>query len=248
MGTLLINVIQFLIKSSMGNVYDFCVVITTYNRPDMLRTLLENILKEKKQYNVHIVVFDDGSDFKYDLSNYNVKVIRMFPNMGKQKYYITFNATFSYVKNINSKYFIYLPDDITLVDDFFSKVKNTYESINDPRKICLSILTDDRVKRPNWTSHKPIDFGNYYKTQWNDLCFISEKGFFESLNYKIEEIPKTRWEKNPNISSGVGHQISVRLDKNGYGMYHTKSSMVVHGDHESKMNKNERLNKKLITH
>ena len=53
--------------------------------------------------------------------------------------------------------------------------------------------------------------------------------------------------KNPNLSSGVGQQISVRLNKNGYNMYHTKKSMVNHGSHESKMNKLERTKVNLIT-
>ena len=67
------------------------------------------------------------------------------------------------------------------------------------------------------------------------------------MEYSINEIPKTRWDDNPNLSSGVGQQISHRLDKLNFGMYHTKLSMVIHGDHESKMNKNERLKTKLIT-
>ena len=231
----------------MDNIYDFCVIITTYNRPNMLYSLIENLFKEKGSYKIHIAVFNDGSSEKYDLTNYDVKHIRMYPNMGKQKYYVTFNSTFSYVKRINSKYFIYLPDDVGLVDDFFNKVKDKYELIPDQNKICLSILTDDRVKRKSWSNVLSQDFGDYYKTQWNDLCFISEKKFFEVLNYKLEEIPKTRWVGNPNLSSGVGQQITDRLNKHNYGMFHTKSSMVIHGDHESKMNKTERLKTKLIT-
>ena len=231
----------------MNEVYDFCIIITTYNRPDMLYSLIENLLKEKGSYKIHIAIFNDGSSEKYDLKKYDIKHIRMFPNMGKQKYYITFNSTFSYVKKINSKYFIYLPDDVGLVSDFFNKVKDLYELIPDQNKISLSILTDDRVKRKVWTNTVTQDFGEYYKTQWNDLCFISEKKFFEVLEYSINEIPKTRWDDNPNLSSGVGQQISHRLDKLNFGMYHTKLSMVIHGDHESKMNKNERLKTKLIT-
>lgn len=231
----------------MDSTYDFCIIITTYNRSSMLYSLIENLFKEKGSYKIHIAVFNDGSSEKYDLTNYGVKHIRIYPNMGKQKYYVTFNSTFSYVKKINSKYFIYLPDDVKLVNDFFSTIKNAYESIPDQNKICLSILTDDRVKRKNWASIPAQDFGNYYKTQWNDLCFISEKKFFEVLKYNVEEIPKTRWDGNPNLSSGVGQQITDRLNKLNYGMFHTKSSMVIHGDHESKMNKTERLKTKLIT-
>ena len=80
-----------------------------------------------------------------------------------------------------------------------------------------------------------------------NLCFISEKKFFEVLNYKLEEIPKTRWVGNPNLSSGVGQQISLRLYNMNLNMYHTKKSFVYHGNHESKMNKVERVVNNLTT-
>jgi hypothetical protein len=58
-----------------------------------------------------------------------------------------------------------------------------------------------RVNRTNWVNFKTQDMGFYYRTQWNDLCFISKRNFFESLNYKIDEIPLSRWDRNPNLSS-----------------------------------------------
>ena len=231
----------------MNEEFDFCVIISTFNRPQMLSELLKNIEIEKKDYKVLVVVFDDNSSEKYDLSQFNVKKITMNPNMGKRKYYVLINATFSYIKNINSKYFIYLPDDIKLVNNFFNETKRIYESIDHSRKICLSILTDDRVNRTNWTNFNSVDYGEYYQTQWNDLCFIAEKKFFEALNHTISKISQNRWVNNPNLSSGVGQQISIRLNKDGYNMYHTKNSMVHHGTHESKMNKLERTKVSLVT-
>jgi len=230
-----------------NQIFDFCIVISTFNRPQMLSELLKNIEIEKKDYKVLVLIFDDNSSEKYDLSQFKVKKITMNPNMGKKKYYVLINATFSYIKNINSKYFIYLPDDIKLVNNFFDEIKSIYESINHPKKICLSILTDDRVNRVNWTNFKSVDYGEYYQTQWNDLCFIAEKNFFEVLKYRINKIDESRWVKTPNLSSGVGQQISIRLNKNGYNMYHTKKSMVHHGSHESKMNKLERTKVSLLT-
>ena len=109
--------------------FDFCVIITTFNRPQMLTELLSNIESEKKDYKVLVVVFDDNGQQKADLSGFNVKKIEMYPNMGKKKYYMVINATFSYIKNIKSKYYIYLPDDIKLVDNFFNETKRIYESI-----------------------------------------------------------------------------------------------------------------------
>lgn len=227
--------------------YDFCVIINSYNRPEMLTKLVNDINKNQKGYKIIIGIFDDCSTDKIKFNQPNIKQFGMFPNMGKRKYYITYNATFSFVKSVNSKYYIYLPDDISLVENFFDESKRIYESITSTKKICLSILTDERVNRSNWGYRNPKDFGEFLQTQWNDLCFICEKKFFETLGYKINVIDENRWIKNPNISSGVGHQITQRLNTAGKFLYHTKKSLVYHGDHESKMNKTERQKTKLIT-
>ena len=227
--------------------YDFCVLITTYNRSEMLYKLLDGIDRNKKDYKILVAVFDDGSTEKIDLSGRDVIKIGMFPNMGKKKYYVTYNATFSFVKNVNSKYFIYLPDDISLVDNFFDETKRLYESIDSTKKICLSILTDDRVNKSHWGYKNPKDLGEVLRTQWNDLCFICEKNFFELLDYRVNAISEKRWINDPLISSGVGHQITQRLNSSGKFLYHVKKSLVYHGVHESKMNKNERKKNNLIT-
>jgi glycosyltransferase involved in cell wall biosynthesis len=48
----------------MDEIYDFCVIITTYNRPDMLIKLLENISEQKKDYKILVTVFDDCSTYQ----------------------------------------------------------------------------------------------------------------------------------------------------------------------------------------
>jgi hypothetical protein len=220
--------------------YDFCVIITTYNRSDMLKKLLTQIDHEKKNHRIFVAIFDDAGNQNIDINKSYHKKILLYPNNGKRKYYNIINSTLSFLKNISSEYFIYLPDDVSLVENFFDETKRIYESINFSDKICLSILTDGRVNRTNWTDFKTIDYGEYYKTQWNDLCFIAKRNFFERLEFKITPINQNRWKGNPNLSSGVGQQISTRLNNLGLGMYHTKKSLVIHGDHESKMNYHER--------
>ena len=85
----------------MDEIYDFCIVITTYNRPDMLIKLLDSITEQKKDYKIFITVFDDGSTLKYDISKYNVKKIGMSPNQGKKKFWRIIDMSFKYLKNIN---------------------------------------------------------------------------------------------------------------------------------------------------
>jgi glycosyltransferase involved in cell wall biosynthesis len=229
----------------MEEIYDYCVFITTYNRPYMLSNLIQQIQNQKNYSNIKIVVFDDDSDEKYHLPD-EVSYFKFFPNMGKKKFWKVINTCFKLMKQINSKYYVFLQDDVKIKENFFYDLQKKYEEIDDPKKISLSFLSDNRVKSPNWTNYKPRVRGEVIKTQWIELHFICEKKLFEALEYKMEPINPTRWDVNPLLSSGVGWQMSLRLHNKGYGMYHTKESFVSHGDHESKMNKQERFKNKLV--
>ncbi len=145
--------------------YDFCVIITTYNRADMLQKLLNQLENEKKEYKVFVAIFDDAGNQKIEIKKKHYKKITFYPNNGKKNYHKVINTTFNFIKNISSKYFIYLPDDISLSQNFFDESKRLYESIKFTDKVCLSILTDGRVNRTNWTDFKTIDHAECYKTQ-----------------------------------------------------------------------------------
>lgn len=225
--------------------FDFCIVITTYNRPDMLRRLISQIEDQKNTFKIKFVVIDDGSSQKYELTK-NVTLLQYFPNMGKKNFWKIIDTSFKYIKNINSKYYIYIQDDVEIIDNFFNELVTKYENILDKTKVCLSFLTDHRTNSSNWTNYNPRERGDVIKTQWVELHFICEKTFFEDLNYEINPIPKDRWDKNPNLSSGVGWQMSQRLHRLNKGMYHTKNTFVTHGNHESQMNKIERKINKLV--
>lgn len=229
----------------MDEVFDYCVFITTYNRSEMLEDLIQQIQSQKNNLKLKIIVFDDGSDEKYQLTD-QVSYFKFFPNMGKKKFWKIIDTSLKLMKQIDAKYFIFLQDDVTIKENFFYDLQKKYEEIEDPKKISLSFLSDNRIKSPNWTNYQPRVRGEVIKTQWIELHFICEKKLFEALEYKMEPIKPTRWDANPLLSSGVGWQMSLRLHNKGYGMYHTKESFVSHGDHESKMNKQERLKNKLV--
>jgi hypothetical protein len=230
----------------MNEIFDYCIVITTFDRPKMLEKSIEQLNVQQNNFKIKILIFDDGSTEKYEL-NPNLKYFKFFPNRGKKKFWKTIDTVFKVVQKIESKYYIFLQDDVEIKKNLFIDLKNRFEGIDDVDKICLSFLTDQRTKSPNWTNYEPIMMDEIIKTQWTELHFICQKKFFEVLDYKLNPIPMSRWDKNPNLSSGVGWQLSNRLNKMGYTMYHTKETFVNHGNHESKMNKTERMNNKLVT-
>lgn len=248
------NEIRLINLENLKLSYDICVIITTYNRDVFLKNLLDDILKNKNIYKILIIVFDDASEISYDLSNYDVEYIKYSNNHGKKKYWKLITDTMQICKEVDSKYFIYLPDDVRLVDDFFTKSISLYENIIDNDKVCLSLLlTQQQIGKPNWTKFNPIEMDSVYKTQWCDLCFISEKKFFNVLGYEVNEIPLTRWNNKRTkinrefLSSGVGENLSRRIYNSGFNMYHVKNSLVTHGDHDSIMNYELRKKQKLTT-
>jgi glycosyltransferase involved in cell wall biosynthesis len=227
--------------------FDFFIVITTFNRPKMLYSLLDQIEKQTKDKKIKILLLNDCSTEKYELSNYDLIKINFCPNKGKKLFWEIIDLSFKVCKKIDSKYFVYLQDDLKLCDNFFNELKNKYENIKDDKKISLEFRTDNRTERPNWNNFEPQIVGDYIHSNWVELDFICEKKFFDVLEYKINEISKNRWDNNPNLSSGVGQQLTQRLLNLGFNMYHTKKSFVGHGDHQSKMNEEERKITKLIS-
>lgn len=226
--------------------YDFCVIITTYNREKMLKNLLDDIFKNT-QYNILVTIFDDGSKQSYNLEGYDVKYIKYIKNNGLKNVWKVITDTFKYCKNIDSKYFVYLQDDLRLKEDFFDESVRIFENINDNNKITLgTLMIESQRNQPKWTGFLPIEYDEYYKTQWCELVFICKYKFFESLEFKINPINPNRWDKNPNLSCGVGDQISHRLLSQGLNMYHVIDSLTTHGDHESMFLPELRKQEKLI--
>lgn len=227
--------------------YDFCVIITTFNRQEMLKNLL-NQISEYKDFKIKTIVFDDCTNPVLNIDEFNAIKITYTKNKGKKGFWKIISDTYKVCKKINSKYYIYLQDDASLKDDFFSESVRIYEKINDPLKISLNTrIVESQRGVPNWTNFQPIEYDEYYKTQWTELFFICERKFFEVLNFKVNPIPSNRWDLDPNLSSGVGDQISTRLYQMGLNQYQVKNSLVIHGDHVSTMHADLRKGEKLIS-
>jgi hypothetical protein len=209
------------------------VTITTYNRKEKLFNLLSDIEKEKN-YNVKVRVFDDCSNENLNL---NCFYYRFKEHKGKNGYWEIINKAF---KVDNADYYFFLPDDVRLCENFFDRAINQFDSINDSNKICLNLLLDkSRIGKASWTGFKPVMFlcGDYYvyKTQWIDMCFIAKKKFFSELEYKILPVGPSRWNSNNRLGSGLGDQISTRLNNKGLNIYQVVDTLVFHSNHDSKM-------------
>lgn len=228
------------------------LLITTYNRPNELLSLLNDIHNQRDELDVVPVIANDGSSanyakvYEFVKKNFpEYKLIKSKVNHGKQKYYLLINELFAFVKQQEFDLAIQLPDDIRLVDDFFIKAITTFENIDDEYKVCLNLLNDFTRKGPNWTPIYPIDLGNVLRIGWVDMCYIANSLFFEALDYSINVDENFSSQKDK--SSGVGLEISKRLAYLDGGMYQVKKSLVKHGLHASVMHCEHRKKVPLVT-
>jgi len=235
------------------------VFITTYNRSQRLKILLDDLLQKKGKHKLQIVVYDDASTLRYDfidryIEKYNIEYVKFDFNHGRYRYWRLINYAFKQIRNTKYDYYIMLPDDVTLCNEFFKRAINTWEAIRDNRKICLNLLLD-RGRRgiANWTGFKPVKvkYGGFeiYRTQWVDLCFIADKRFFKEVRYRVDSIDFSRWQGKDCelLSSGVGAQVSEKLNRSGWHLYQVTDTLVFHGDHPSVMNPEERRRSRLVT-
>ncbi|WP_152088712.1 glycosyltransferase, partial [Limnospira platensis] len=229
------------------------IVIPSFNRHIFLRRLLANIDREADDYDVSVDVFDDGSqdpvvENANDYPNLASLAVHRYNNYGKTQYWQLVNHIFKSLSKQNADLFIYMPDDIEICPGFFQKVVSQWYAISDPQKIVLNLGLDNRTQC--WTGFERVKcrFGEteVFKTQWVDMLMLFERSFLEALDYRIQPIGLSRWQKNPNLSSGVGAQISQRLHSFGFSLYQVSEYLISHGDHESMMNPEERKINPLI--
>lgn len=217
------------------------VSITTYNRPEMLLSLIKQLTEQPTKHSLVIYVYNDHSTVGYNLHDYvlNKKWTIFYQELeehhGKEKYWKLVDKIFKSLKHWDKmEYYIHLQDDIVLCDNFIDRAVECFEKIIDPSKISLYLHDGGkRLTEPCWTSFDPVtvvwENEEFHLTQWIDMCaFIVKKNFLSVLEYKLEPIVVT----NKEPSSGVGKQISKRLYKN-YHLY--RKPLVTHGDHKSVM-------------
>lgn len=228
-------------------------LINAYNRPVELLRLLSQIAEIKDIYRLEILIFEDHSDTNYEkckqlLVNRHIKHewFRSEMHCGKLNYWQIIHAAYQNLKSKTFDYLIHMPDDIELVNNFMDKAISVWESISDPRKVCLNLLREINRNNPGWTQVQAHEYSTATNTGWVDMCYLATPRYFNILRYEIHAIDP-QWSGNPERSSGVGMQISRRLVCAGMHLYQVKNSLVKHGIHESVMHPQHRKLNPLIT-
>ena len=187
----------------------------------------------------HSVVIDDGSDYKalpfLDKCDYY-----RFRHKGKEGFWMQWQYAFDIARDSDADWFFFAPDDIYNVN--MDEIKRLTQS-EEPFAFNYLNVGWNR----NWTPIPKMEavWFDGYRVGYVDGAFVTNRKTLEMLDFKIEPVDPLRF-SIPNISSGVGQYLSLRLARLGVPMWMPTKSLAYHGDHESEMHPIERKLNPLI--
>lgn len=225
---------------------DIQVNIVTYNRPAPLRRLLLDLQRERPP-GVRVSVFDDGSTADYveaaSLLRNSDEFIR-FEHHGKRRWWKLLGQVHRHMRGRRARYFVTLDDDVRLCRRFFERAISLWESVDDGRKVALTLHRDHRGAC--WGSPPPVNMGNVRLLGWLECAFITRIGYYAALGFTGVPVHRP-WSQQPDLGSGAYKAISERLRRRRRTIYGTSEALVVHADDSSVMNPEARTSRPLRT-
>ncbi|MET0414008.1 MAG: hypothetical protein ABW217_22050, partial [Polyangiaceae bacterium] len=140
---------------------------------------------------------------------------------------------------------LYLQDDVVFEPDLFQQSDALWRATaHDPaRRVLYLFSSSDDEPEGRWARFERRELPGLgcRQTNWFDLqSFIVDRAFFELLDYRMVPIHPNRWRRKPDVSSGVGRQLTLRLFGRG-NVYQAWPPLVRHGAEASTMNPAARL-------
>lgn len=221
---------------------NFLVWVNSFNRCNMLKELLSDI-EEELTHNVDVMVINDHSEEDYSDIKSKVKYYwKTKTNYGKEGYWKLISFGLQQIKEMDAyDYYIKTDDDMRLIGNFFDIAADLADNLRDYKWATIDILSAKKQRGKTLLGHPAEIFDNvykYYRTQWVDMNFIFNPRVFPD---KINKITSGK------ASSGVGLWLTRYFNRLRVNLYQSPFSLVIHGNHTSKMNTTERKKNPIIT-
>lgn len=219
------------------------IFITTCARHESFVRLCDQIESERGiAVRLHAII--DGFDDEYwgTIKRRRFATVTTFSEpMGKRGYWRIYSRAFDVFDamrcdDISRRYMCVLQDDILLADDAITKAVAAFDvaRVHDPSVVCLNLFRDIRIRREWWMGSRPeyVDIGasRYIKTQWLDGqgWIARSDGLPTMVGRSLKPVDPTFWSDNCFRGSGVFHQLSDLIYRNGKSVYVPFRSLIRH--------------------
>lgn len=235
------------------------VVITTYQRPDACAALLDKLhgaLQGQSLRTVRVLVLNDRGARDYEA----VREVgrRLFGDalvwldarerLGKPGFWRAYQVAFLAARALDPALVVFLQDDVDFQPALLEEVSRALAGFDRPDNPAVLYLfsepSDERWGR--WTFHRRrVVAPGWRRTQWFDLqAFAVGRAFFTLLHHRVLPVHPARWQVGPTLSSGVGQQLTLRLQGRA-SVYQAAPPLVGHGSSPSEMNPEARARRPL---
>ena len=199
------------------------VYLTTYNRPTMLMATLKHLWS----FNIEPIIYADGVTH---------------PFRGKEGYWETWDEILKDCEKNPSDLYLFMPEDVLDID--IERIKEIHKGFKGEPYVC-NIINDGRHE--SWVRfQKQQPKNGLEQVGFTDCGFFCSREVLQKTKWRIKQPPATRF-NNPNMSSGVGMQLTNIFTTYKIKMYKPTNSLGYHGDHKSEMNTEERKRNPLIS-
>lgn len=228
------------------------IIIFTHQRYDRCVALVDELLSkfgvadsQGEPEEPYILILEDTAKdgIRYPKIVRNGVIHQRFAHQGKQNFWKLWSYAVSACYRTTYQTFMFLPDDFSDLetDEILSRSREL--SVRGP--YVYNVINDGRP--PQWTTFQPGKTPYGESVGWTDCGFFCNRAALEALDFIIQPIDPLRFYPDPDVSSGVGQQLTQRFGAKGVPMYRPYKSLAYHGDHESVMHPEERKRNPIIS-
>ncbi len=237
---------------------ELMVILTTYGRPGAAARVLDQLREALAHAGLTrrsaLLVMHDACGQNYGLARElasraspTVLWLDARERFGKAGFWKMHQTAFVVAGAWRPKLALYLQDDVELEPDFLLRALELWRSTAvDPRRRVLYLFSSsDDEARGRWVRFARRARDRCRLTNWFDLqAFLVDSAFFDLLEHRMVPIHPNRWKRQPELSSGVGRQLTLRLFGRGH-VYQAWPPLIVHGAAPSMMNPEARARRTL---
>ena len=190
------------------------IVIYTYNQYYKLMNLLYTLdNNDITNIDIRVLVYDNGSDEKYELYGYNrisVKYNRFNTHYDNNNIYKVYDYMYKDLKNYSFDFIYFLNDNCQIDCNFIIETLYTYSKIYDDKRVIMMMDSNFKNKKVLSSACKAA-----LEVDKADMVFLGDDRILRIMKYSV-----------PNIKSGISEHLTKIIREHNCKIYMSRQEFI----------------------